>query len=98
MIRGEVWRYTGKTMKVERLILIVSGQGVNASTRTSVIGLDIVEDDPGDVLAVRIPGHGWVCAWQPVRFFKRWLSGPVDQVDANTLDQVAIALSAALDL
>ena len=95
---GEIWRYTGKTMRGERLILVVSGQGVNESRRTSVIGLDVVEDDPGDVLAVRVPPHGWVCAWQPVRFFKRWLEGPFDVVDDVVMDQVRVALSAALDL
>jgi mRNA interferase MazF len=96
--RGEIWRYTGKTLRDERLVLVVSGQGVNDSTRSSVIGLDIVESDPLDVLGVPVPGHGWVLAWQPVRFFKRWLAGPVDEVDADTLEHVAVALSAALDL
>lgn len=99
--RGEIWRYRPKGPRGERLVLIVSGAGINADERRSwLLGLDILPHDPHDLLAVPIPGHGWADASTVVRVYRRWLAegDRVDTVGREVSEAVDVALRAALDL
>jgi hypothetical protein len=97
--RGEIWRYQPKGPRGDRLVLIVSGSGINGDPRRAwLIGVDIVTSDPGDLLAVPVRGHGWADASTVVRLFRRWLTEQVDVLDSETCRQVDVALRAALDL
>lgn len=99
MRRGEIWRYRPKGPRGDRLILIVSGDGINTDDRRPwLIGVDILPHDPADLLAVPIPGHGWADASTVVRVYRRWLADRVDTLTPDTLDRVSISLRAALDL
>lgn len=99
MQRGEIWTYDAKGPRGARSVLIVSGYGINDDPRRRwLVGVDIVPDDPGDLLAVSVPGHGWADASTVTRVFRRWLSHRTDTVDLALLERVDIALRAALDL
>lgn len=99
--RGEIWRYRPKGPRGERLVLIVSGAGINADDRRAwLIGLDVLSHDPHDLLAVPVPGHGWADASTVVRVYRRWLAegDRIDVVTPEALEAVDVALRAALDL
>lgn len=99
MNRGEVWQYSAKGPRGDRTVVIVSGSGINADPRRPwLIGADIVDTDPGDLLAVDLGGGRWADASTVVRVFRRWLIARVDTLDAPSMDRVDIALRAALDL
>jgi mRNA-degrading endonuclease toxin of MazEF toxin-antitoxin module len=97
--RGEIWRYEAKGPRGARLVVIVSGDGINADERRGwLVAVEIVPDDTGDLLAVPVPGHGWADASSVARVYRRWLAERVDVLDAGTAERVDSALRAALDL
>ena len=61
MRRGEIWRYVSKGLARERLIVVVSADALNAAPDQGwVLALEITPDDPGHLLAVELPDHGWI--------------------------------------
>lgn len=99
MQRGEVWRYDAKGPRGDRLVVLVSGSGINEDERRPwLLAVDVLDRDPGDLLAVPLPDGGWVDTSTVVRVFRRWLIERVDVLDARLLDRVDVALRAALDL
>jgi hypothetical protein len=97
--RGEVWRYAAKGPRGERLVVIVSGSGINADDRRPwLLGIEVVDADPQDLLAVALPGGRWADASTLVRVFRRWLVDPVETLDDATMERIDVALKAALDL
>jgi hypothetical protein len=96
--RGEIWRYEAKGPRGPRLVVIVSGSGINMDGRRSwLLAVDIVPEDPGDLLAVPVPG-GWADASSVVRVYRRWLTSQADVLGAETRERLDVALRAALDL
>jgi mRNA interferase MazF len=96
--RGEIWRYEAKGPRGPRHVVIVSGGGINMDGRRPwLLGVDIVPEDPGDLLAVPVPG-GWADASSVVRVYRRWLTSKSGALDAGTGDLLDAALRAALDL
>jgi mRNA interferase MazF len=80
-------------------VVIVSGSGINADDRRAwMLGVEIVDSDPQDLLAVPLPGRGWADASTIVRVFRRWLVEPVETLDPATVDRIDVALRAVLDL
>ena len=98
MLRGEIWAYRPQGSPRQPLVVLISSDGINQSTRTWLLGAPLTDSDPGDILAVPIPGHGWADASNITRFYRRWLAEHVDTLDAETLEQLRTALRAALDL
>lgn len=99
MRRGEIWRYAAKGPRGDRLVAIVSGAGINEDERRGfLLAVDVVEHDPGDLLAVPLPGARWADASTVNRVFRRWLAEPVGRLEPAVLEQVDVALRAALDL
>lgn len=99
MRRGDIWRYAAKGPRGDRLVVIVSGSGINEDDRRPwLIGVDVVSTDPGDLLAIPVAEHGWADASTTVRVFRRWLVERIDVLDPRTLERVDVALRAALDL
>jgi hypothetical protein len=96
--RGDLWRYEPKGSPRQRTILIISADGVNASTRRWVYGLDIVEQDPEDILAVRLVDGRWVNGTSLTRLWRDWLTQRQGAIDTNTQDAVDAMLRGALDL
>ncbi|MCY7343597.1 MAG: type II toxin-antitoxin system PemK/MazF family toxin [Pseudonocardia sp.] len=98
MLRGEIWAYRPQGSPRQPLVVIVSNDGINQSTRSWLLCAPITTEDPADILAVPIPAHGWADASNISRFYRGWLAERVDVLDADTLEQLAAMLRAALDL
>jgi len=97
--RGEVWRYAAKGPRGDRLVVLVSGSGINGDDRRAwLIGIEVLDADPGDLLAVPLPGGRWADASTLVRVFRRWLTEPVEMLDDAAVERIDVALRAALDL
>lgn len=98
MQRGEVWAYTPRGVHRLRNVVLISSDGINDSTRPWLLAVELTDRDPGDILAVPVPGHGWVFAGNISRVYRAWLTERLDRVDSDTLDRLDGALRAALDL
>jgi len=96
--RGEVWSYVPQGSPRQPLVVILSSDGINQSTRPWLLGAPITTEDPQDILSVPIEDHGWISAASLSRFYRGWLHERVDELDPPTLEQLAAALRAALDL
>lgn len=98
MIRGDLWRYVPKASPRERTVLIVSADGINSSSRRWVYGLDVIDQDPQDILAVRLAHDRWANGTSLSRLWRDWLTERVGVVDTETRDSVDAMLRTALDL
>lgn len=98
MQRGDVWAYRPQGSPRQQRVVLVSSDGINQSGRSWLLGVPLAAEDPADILAVPVPGHGWADTSQITRFYRRWLAEHLDTLDADTLDQLNAALRAALDL
>jgi len=96
--RGEIWSYVPQGSPRQPLVVILSSDGINQSTRPWLLGAPIAGEDPQDILGVLIEGHGWISTANLSRFYRGWLRARVDELDPPTLEQLAAALRAALDL
>ena len=98
MRRGELYTYEPQGSPRQQLVVIVSSDGVNDSPRPWLLGVPVRADDPQDILAVPIEGHGWADVGSLTRFYRRWLSKRVDMLDPAVTERLDTALRAALDL
>jgi hypothetical protein len=96
--RGEVCTYEPQGSPRQQLVVIVSSDGVNDSPRPWLLGVPIRADDPQDILAVPIEGHGWADVASLTRFYRRWLAKRVDMLESSAVERLDTALRAALDL
>jgi mRNA interferase MazF len=98
VIRGEVWRYAPKGSPRERTVVIVSADGINNSSRQWVYGLDLVDQDPQDILAVQLPQGLWVNGTSLTRLWREWLTDHLGVVDGETQGAIDAMLRTAQDL
>jgi mRNA-degrading endonuclease toxin of MazEF toxin-antitoxin module len=101
VIRGEIWRYAPVIHRegATNLRLVISAAAINENPDfVVVLTLQIVNTDPGGLLAVCTEPYGWVSALAIEATLKRRLTERVGAVDQTTMDQVATALRAAQDL
>ncbi|WP_327142714.1 hypothetical protein [Nocardia sp. NBC_01327] len=98
MRRGELWVYHPHGSARVRNILLISSDGINESPRPWLIAAEVMDADPLDILAVPIPGHGWVHAGNLGRIYRDWLAERIDTVDSETAERIDTALRAAMDL
>lgn len=98
MQRGEIWSYVPQGSPRHLRVVIVSSDGINQSTRTWVLGAPIAIDDPLDILALPVAGHGWVSAGNLGRFYRGWLAERLGELDRASAEHLDSALRAALDL
>lgn len=98
MQRGELRRYVRPaTPDRQRLVLIVSSDGINDSPRPWLLGVELRGRDPGDLLAIPLD-HGWAYAGDLQRLYRAWIGPTVDEVSPAVLARIDNALRAALDL
>ena len=99
MQRGEIWAYNPVTTRPQpRLRLIISADALNDASPL-LICLQVVEDeDPQSLLAPRFGGAGWAGATLIERTLKSRMSAQVGIATAEEMEQVDIALRAALSL
>ncbi|MGH3939062.1 MAG: hypothetical protein ACRDTG_10600 [Pseudonocardiaceae bacterium] len=101
MQRGEIWAYQPVLQRPGQslLRLIVSADGLNVQgSLPIVLGLQVVDRDPGSLLAVRLEGYGWTVVTTIEAVIRRRLPELVGVI--GSAEQVAVdsALRAALEL
>jgi mRNA-degrading endonuclease toxin of MazEF toxin-antitoxin module len=80
------------------LRLIVSTNIINESESPWVLGVHLVADDPGSLLAPSIGEHGWAVATTIERVMKSRLGEQAGVATPEEMTQVDVALRACLDL
>ncbi|KAA9166368.1 hypothetical protein FPZ12_002055 [Amycolatopsis acidicola] len=99
MRRGEVWTYRPPTQPArERTVLLLSSDGVNESERPWLLGTELLERDPQDILGVALDSRFWISTLNLTRLYRPWLTERVAEIDHAIQEQVDVALRAALDL
>lgn len=99
MRRGELRRYIRpSTPERQRTVVILSSDGINESSRPWLLGIEVRDRDPGDILAVPVTGHGWAYAGDLTKLYRAWIGHRLGTLDATTLSRLSGALHAALDL
>ncbi|MFF0488902.1 hypothetical protein ACFYTQ_07750 [Nocardia sp. NPDC004068] len=98
MRRGELWLYNPHGSPRQRTVVLISSDGINESPRPWLIAAEVQDTDPDDILAVSIPGHGWVHAGNLGRIYRGWLAHRIDEIDAEIVERLDTALRAAMDL
>lgn len=100
MHRGEIWRYAPVTARPQpTLRLIVSADALIAADAAVLVALQVVEgDDPESLLAPAVGGLGWAVATHIERVLRSRLIEHVGTATEQEMEQVAVALRAALDL
>jgi hypothetical protein len=97
--RGEIWTYHPPTQPTrERTMLVLSSDGVNESERPWVLGTELLEDDPQDILGVALDSRFWISTLNLTRLYRAWLNERVAEIDQAVQEQIDIALRAALDI
>ncbi|WP_216204691.1 hypothetical protein [Amycolatopsis aidingensis] len=99
MRRGEIWTYHPPTEQARpRTVLVLSSDGVNDSERPWLLGTELLEQDPQDILGVPLDGRYWISTLGITRLYRPWLNEQVAEIDQDTQERVDVALRAALDL
>ena len=99
MQRAELRGYTRpSTPDQVRTVVILSSDGINDSLRPWLLGIELRDRDPGDLLAIPVADRGWAYAGDLSRLYRAWVGPPQGRVDATTLGRLDGALRAALDL
>lgn len=101
MRRGQLWRYRPVLDRPGQptLRLIISADAINTVDALPVLlSLHVLDSDPGGLLAVHVPPHGWASALTVEATIRRRLVEHVDSASADTMEQVDAALRAALEL
>lgn len=99
MRRGEVRSYTRPSApEAPRPVVLLSSDGINDSARPWVLGIEIRDRDPGDLLAIPVQARGWAYAGDLTRLYRAWIGKADGALDATTLSRLDGALRAALDL
>lgn len=99
MHRGEVWTYHPPTHPARaRTVLLLSSDGVNESERPWLLGTELLDRDPQDILGVALDSRHWVSTLNLTRIYRPWLSERVAEIGHDVQESIDGALRAALDL
>lgn len=100
MQRGEVYEYIPVLPRPgqSRARLIISAQGVNDADHPVVIGLQVLDRDPGGLLSVRIGELGWASILTIEAVLRSRLGALLHTTSPEQLEAVDTALRAAQDL
>lgn len=99
MRRGELRAYVRpSTPELDRVVVVLSSDGINDSPRPWLLGIELRAGDPGDILAVPVADRGWAYAGDLTRLYRAWVGERVGFLAPGTLAQLDNALRAALDL
>lgn len=99
MRRGELHAYTRPSSpELVRTVAIMSSDGVNDSTRPWLLGVELRDRDPGDILCIPVADRGWAYAGDLTKLYRAWVGPRLGQLDPTTLTRLDGALRAALDL
>lgn len=97
--RGELRSYVRpSTPEQVRTVVILSSDGINDSPRPWLLGIELRDSDPGDLLAIPVGDCGWAYAGDLSRLYRAWLGQRLDEIHPTVLARLDGALRAALDL
>jgi mRNA-degrading endonuclease toxin of MazEF toxin-antitoxin module len=97
--RGEVWTYQPPTEPArERTVVLLSSDGVNDSERPWLLGTELLDRDPQDILGVALDSRFWVSTLNLTRLYRPWLNERIAEINQEVQEQIDVALRAALDL
>lgn len=98
MRRGELRAYIRpSTPTQQRTVVILSSDGINDSPRPWLLGIELRDHDPGDILAIPVAGR-WAYAGDLSRLYRAWIGPRLGELDPTTLTRLNGAIQAALDL
>ncbi len=100
MLRGEIYAYRPVLERPgqSRARLIVSSHGVNDADHPTVLGLHVLDRDPGGLLSVAVGGVGWASVLTIEAVLRRRLGELLGVASAEELEAVDVALRAATGL
>jgi hypothetical protein len=97
--RGEVWTYHPPTDPArQRNVVLLSSDGVNESERPWLLGTELLDRDPMDILGVAVDARYWVSTLNLTRLYRPWFDERIAEIDQDVQERIDIALRAALDL
>jgi len=97
--RGELRAYVRpSTPDQRRTVVLLSSDGINDSPRPWLLGIELRDTDPGDILAVPIGDGRIAYAGDLTRLYRAWVGERVGALDRTRLSRLDGALRAALDL
>jgi mRNA-degrading endonuclease toxin of MazEF toxin-antitoxin module len=99
--RGEIWTYRPVLPRPGQslLRLILSAEGINKTAELPVvIGVQILDRDPGGLLSVHIEPHGWASMLTIEAVLRRRLDAHVGTASTEEMEAVERAAAAMLDL
>lgn len=98
MRRGELRTYVRPSTPTQRrTVVIMSSDGINESSRPWLLGIELRDRDPGDILAIPVAGR-WAYAGDLTKLYRTWVGERLGELDTTTLARLNGALQAALDL
>lgn len=100
MRRGEVYEYVPVLPRPgqSRARLIISSQGVNDAEHPAVLGLHVLDRDPGGLLSISVGDLGWASVMTIEAVLRSRLGALIYTCTDDELDTVSNALRAAQDL
>lgn len=99
MRRGELWSYVRpSTPDTRRTVVLLSGDGVNRSSRPWILGIEVRRTDPGDLVGVPIGDGRFAYVGDLSGLYRSWFGRREGILDTTTLTLIDNALRAALDL
>jgi mRNA interferase MazF len=97
--RGELRGYVRpSTPEQQRVVVLLSSDGINDSPRPWLLGIELRPRDPGDLLAVPVADRGWAYAGDLTRLYRAWVGPRLGVLAPGTRAQLDNAVRAALDL
>jgi mRNA-degrading endonuclease toxin of MazEF toxin-antitoxin module len=98
--RGEIYRYQPVTARPQpTLRLVVAAQALIDAGEVVLLCVPIVEqDDPSSLLAPRVGEHGWAVVTLLERTLVSRMTLYVGEATDDEMEQVAVALRAALEI
>ncbi len=101
MRRGELWRYDPVISRAGQSItrLVISSDALNRNDALPVVYvMQVVDTDPGSLLAVRVGNHGWALATGIDRPVRKRLTERLGEATTQEMEQIDNAIRAAFDV
>lgn len=101
MRRGELWRYDPVVSRAGQSItrLVISSDALNRNDALPIVYvMQVVDTDPGSLLAVRVGNHGWALATGIDRPVRKRLTERLGEATTQEMEQIDNAIRAAFDV
>ena len=101
MRRGELWRYDPVISRAGQSItrLVISSDALNRNDALPIVYvMQVVDTDPGSLLAVRVGNHGWALATGIDRPVRKRLTERLGEATTQEMEQIDNAIRATFDV